>query len=88
MADPVNHPAHYTSSHAKCGKCGATIECIWVTETYSFTIGNAIKYLWRSELKGSPVEDLEKAAWYVKREIERRKAKAVKRKRKWWPRRS
>lgn len=37
-----------------------------------FNIGNAIKYLWRADLKGNTLEDLEKAAWYVQREIQRR----------------
>jgi hypothetical protein len=69
--DPVNHPKHYTSSPARC-KCGAAIECIQVVEHLPFNSGNAIKYLWRADEKGRPLEDLRKAAWYVNREIERR----------------
>lgn len=72
MGDPVNHPAHYTSGPA-CPGCGRTIECIDITEHMPFTLGNAIKYLWRADLKGAPIQDLEKAAWYIRREIERRK---------------
>lgn len=64
MNDPVNHPTHYTSHPAG-------VECITVVEHYSFNIGNAIKYLWRAGLKGDAVEDLEKARWYVNRELER-----------------
>jgi len=30
-----------------------------------------MKYLWRSGLKGPPVEDLRKAIWYIEREIAR-----------------
>lgn len=71
--DPVHHPAHYTSSPAKCSNCGTGIECIDVTETMSFSVGNAVKYLWRVDLKGSPITDLEKSRWYIDREIERRK---------------
>lgn len=70
--DPINHPAHYTSSAAKCSACGHRIECIDVTEHMGFTLGNAIKYLWRAGLKGSAVEDLKKAIWYIDREIKRR----------------
>ena len=33
--------------------------------------GNVIKYVWRADLKGG-IEDLEKAAWYIAREIARR----------------
>lgn len=64
---PVNHPAHYTAHPSG-------VECITVVEHMSFNVGNAIKYLWRADLKGSALEDLEKAAWYVRREIERRRA--------------
>lgn len=62
--DPVNHPSHYTSFGA---------EVIEITEHLSFCAGNAVKYLARAGLKdpGKHVEDLEKAAWYVQREIQR-----------------
>lgn len=72
--DPVNHPKHYTSSPARC-LCGAGIECIQITEHMNFCLGNALKYIWRADLKGSGSEDLKKAAWYLQREIERREAK-------------
>jgi len=72
--DPVDHPAHYTSHPAHC-KCGEPIECIQVTEHLSFSVGNAIKYLWRAGLKDtSPaghLQDLLKAQWYISREIYR-----------------
>lgn len=71
--DPVNHPAHYTSSPAVCGECGAGIECIQIVEHMGFNPGNAVKYLWRADLKGAAIQDLEKARWYVDREIQRRK---------------
>lgn len=65
MADMINHPPHYKSHPSG-------VECIQITEHMNFNLGNAIKYIWRAGLKsGSPVEDLEKAAWYVNREIER-----------------
>ena len=67
MSDAVNHPSHYTEHPSG-------IECIEVTEHMSFCIGNAIKYLWRADLKhDDATEDLKKAAWYINREIERRK---------------
>ena len=44
-----------------------------MVEHMSFNIGNAVKYLWRADHKGAPVQDLEKAAWYIQREIARRK---------------
>lgn len=67
MSDAVNHPKHYTSH-----KSG--IECIQITEHMGFNLGNAMKYVWRSDLKGDALEDLEKAVWYIQREIAKRKA--------------
>lgn len=70
VSDPVNHPPHYTTHPSG-------IECIEITEWYNFNIGNAIKYLWRSDQKGG-LEDLCKAQWYITREIERiQKAKVT-----------
>lgn len=65
MNDPVNHPKHYTSHPSG-------VECITVVEQMSFNVGNAMKYLWRADEKGNTLQDLQKAAWYVQREIERR----------------
>ena len=66
-SDPVRHPEHYTSHPSG-------IECIQITEHMGFCLGNAIKYIWRADLKGSAVEDLEKAQWYIERELKRRAA--------------
>ena len=74
--DRVNHPPHYTSSAARC-ECGKGIEAIQVTETLNFNIGNAVKYLWRCDLKLDAIEDLKKAAWYIQREIARRERVSV-----------
>ena len=73
--DAINHPAHYTSSPAKC-ECGRTIECIDITEHMSFPLGNTVKYVWRADLKHDDggLEDLEKGLWYLQREISRREA--------------
>jgi hypothetical protein len=40
-----------------------------------FCLGNAIKYIWRADLKGSAIEDLKKARFYIDREIALREAK-------------
>lgn len=65
IPDLVNHPPHYTSHPSG-------VECITVVEHLSFNVGNAIKYLWRADEKGAPIEDLQKARWYIDREIQRR----------------
>ena len=64
--DPVNHPSHYTMYHG--------LEIIDLTEQMNFNKGNAVKYIARAGFKGGPekeVEDLEKARWYISRELER-----------------
>lgn len=63
-ADPVEHPAHYTSHPSG-------IECIQITEHMNFNLGNAVKYVWRAGEKGDRMEDLRKARWYLDREITR-----------------
>lgn len=68
--DVVNHPKHYTSHPSG-------VECIAVAEHMNFNVGNAIKYLWRTDHKNG-LEDLRKAAWYVNREIERLEKEATK----------
>ena len=70
FSDPVNHPAHYTSHPSG-------VECITVTEHMGFNLGNAVKYVWRSSLKGEEIQDLQKAIWYIDREIAKRNREAV-----------
>jgi len=67
MHDPVNHPRHYTEHPSG-------IECIQITEHMGFNLGNALKYIWRCDLKKDAVEDLNKAVWYIQREIAKRQA--------------
>ncbi|HPB63526.1 MAG TPA: DUF3310 domain-containing protein [Mesotoga sp.] len=68
LPEGVDHPAHY-NQHA------SGIECIDVVEGFNFNRGNAIKYIWRAGEKGgtirAEIQDLEKARWYIAREIER-----------------
>ena len=67
MSDPVNHPPHYKQHPSG-------IECITVTEHMNFCLGNAVKYIWRADSKGNAIQDLQKARFYIDREIERRNA--------------
>lgn len=66
MSEQVNHPQHYNA-----GK----IEAIDVIEDWklNFSLGCVVKYICRAEFKDSTIQDLEKASWYLNREIERRK---------------
>lgn len=62
--DPVDHPSHYCDHPSG-------VECIEITEHMNFNCGNAVKYIWRADLKGKQIQDLEKARWYIDREINR-----------------
>lgn len=64
--DPVNHPSHYTSHPSG-------VECITVTRHMNFNLGNVMKYIWRADHKEAPLQDLEKALFYLKDEITKRK---------------
>lgn len=73
MTEAVNHPAHY-------GGADNPYEAIKVIEAWQlgFNLGNSVKYINRAEHKGTPLEDLKKARWYLDREIANREAKIVK----------
>jgi hypothetical protein len=64
-SEMVNHPSHYN-------KHPSGIECIHVIEHMSFNLGNALKYIWRCDLKKDAIEDLKKARWYIDRELAKR----------------
>lgn len=66
MNDNVNHPAHYTDEK---------IEVIDYIEDkkLGYHLGNAVKYISRAGKKDPDkyIEDLQKAVWYLQREIKR-----------------
>jgi len=65
--DMVNSPPHYNQTG---------IECIHAISAATgdgfkhYLQGNILKYLWRFDYKEKPVEDLEKAKWYLDKLIE------------------
>jgi hypothetical protein len=65
VVDKVNHPSHY--------KVGG-IETIDFIEAkkLNYNLGNVIKYITRADHKGSRNEDLQKALWYLNRELGRK----------------
>lgn len=71
--DPVNHPAHYTKGNIEC------IDFI-LDQSMNFCRGNAIKYIVRAGFKDpeKEIEDLEKAVFYLNREIKNLKAEGSK----------
>lgn len=74
MSDVINHPEHYTNGGVE------TIDFI-EAKGLNFNLGNVVKYVSRCGHKKSrglsidakAIQDLEKAKWYLEREIEIRK---------------
>lgn len=66
--DAVNHPAHYTGQ-IEC--INAMVQCFGVEYVKGFCLCNAFKYLWRCKSKHeTPVEDVNKAKWYIEKYLE------------------
>tara|TARA_R110001583_G_scaffold802_1_gene7491 strand:+ start:32 stop:325 length:294 start_codon:yes stop_codon:yes gene_type:complete len=72
--DAVNKPAHYN--------LGGGVECIdYIKQVLtldgfiSYCQGNMIKYQHRHGYKGNPVQDMEKAQWYLNKMLEAMKEK-------------
>jgi len=64
----VSHPKHY-------GGKDNPYEAIKVIEAWDlgFCLGNTVKYIARCGKKDNEIQELEKALWYLKREIKKRK---------------
>jgi hypothetical protein len=62
LDDMVNSPPHYTKGGIE------TIDFIEAKEL-NYHLGNVVKYITRSGHKGDKLKDLEKAQWYLNREI-------------------
>lgn len=60
----VQHPKHYNNHPSG-------VECIDIAERMGFNIGNAFKYVYRRNSKADAQKDVEKAIFYVEREIGR-----------------
>ncbi len=69
MTEAVDHPPHY-------GGADNPYEAIKVIEAWGlgFCLGNAVKYISRAGKKDDVVQDLEKARWYLDRQIGNLKA--------------
>lgn len=65
-ASIVDHPSHYNQHPSG-------VECIEIIEHWPYNLGAAVKYIWRAGWKPGvdQLEDLQKALWYINREIQR-----------------
>jgi hypothetical protein len=60
--DMVNSPSHYNQSGIECI---TAIQAALGPNFKYYLQGNIMKYLWRFDYKGKPLEDLDKAQWYL-----------------------
>ena len=67
IMDMVNSPSHYNEFGIECIDA---IQAATGSEFKSYLQGNIMKYLWRYRYNGKPVEDLQKAEWYLSRLID------------------
>jgi hypothetical protein len=65
--DPVNHPEHYKTGGIE------TIDFI-EAKSLNYNLGNAVKYITRADHKDNRLQDLQKAQWYINREISKAQA--------------
>ena len=60
--DPVDYPAHYNQGGIQCIDAIASMQ----GDGFKYYLqGSAVKYIWRHEHKGKPIEDLNKAIWFL-----------------------
>ena len=62
MKDNVNNPSHYKQGKVECID---GIESALGDNFIGYLQGNALKYIWRHKYKGKPIEDIDKAIWYL-----------------------
>jgi len=65
--DSVNAPQHYL--HGKKETIDVINDCMTSDEFHGYLKGNILKYVSRYKFKGEPLEDLQKASWYLNRLI-------------------
>ena len=74
MEDMVNHPSHYTKGGIECIDAMKSMMYGAIVSAFiAYCWGASFKYLWRWHYKGKPIQDLEKAKWYINKMIEKLK---------------
>lgn len=74
MNDPVNHPSHYTAG--KIETIDYLVDVLGVEGAIHYCHGNVIKYTGsRLHNKKNPIQDAQKAVWYMNKMIELMKVK-------------
>ena len=66
--DIVKNPKHYNAGTYQC--IDIMLDVFGKDKTIAFCELNAFKYLWRSNNKGTDIQDKKKAIWYLNKYIE------------------
>ena len=64
----VNHPSHYKNNTYEC--IDVMLDIFGKEKVLAFCELNAFKYQWRSNFKGTDIQDKKKAEWYLNKYIE------------------
>jgi len=76
MSDNINSPSHYTQGEIEC--IDAIKASMPSSDFYGYLKGNVINYLWRVNLKGDRIENIQKAQWYLNRMVMEGNIKRIK----------
>ena len=67
VEENVNSPSHY--KYGKKETIDVIQDCMTDDEYHGYLKGNVLKYVSRYKFKGEPLQDLEKAQWYLNKLI-------------------
>ena len=71
MSDQVNHPSHYKQGRVEAIEVIDDVLAGAPDAVTGYLVGQTMKYLLRAWHKGNAAQDLQKAAWYLNRAIDR-----------------
>jgi len=71
MSDQVNHPSHYKQGRVEAIEVIEDVVSGAPDPVIGYLVGQTLKYLLRAWHKGNTIQDLQKAAWYLNRAIDR-----------------
>lgn len=67
LNDAVNHPSHYTQGGIECIDALTAMISAYEDPNDAALAWQVVKYVWRHPFKNNPVQDLEKARFYLDR---------------------
>ena len=71
MSDQVNHPSHYKQGRVEAIEVIEDVVAGAPDSVTGYLVGQTLKYLLRAWHKGNTMQDLQKAAWYLNRAIDK-----------------